>query len=200
MVGKVEERRKDLRDRLIRIAERHIEEEGLSAVKARALATEADCSVGAIYNVFDDLQDIMIAVNGRTFQSLGAHVAKALKGKTNLPPTDRLIVMSHAYMDYAALHPNLWRALFGLRMSTDMQVPQWYLDELARLFGYISGPVSECFPDFDAEEVDLMTRTLFSSVHGIVLLGLENRISAVPEAQLEYMIALLLRSATQKKI
>ncbi|MEM6342162.1 MAG: TetR/AcrR family transcriptional regulator, partial [Pseudomonadota bacterium] len=39
----------------------------------------------------------------------------------------------------------------------------------------------------------------FSSVHGIVLLGLENRISAVPEAQLEYMIALLLRSATQKK-
>ena len=43
-----------------------------------------------------------------------------------------------------------------------------------------------------------MTGTLFSSIHGIVLLGLENRISGVPHGQLKDMIALLLAIVTQK--
>jgi hypothetical protein len=43
-----------------------------------------------------------------------------------------------------------------------------------------------------ADELDLMVRALFSSVHGIVLLGLERRISGVPRPQIEHMIAQVL--------
>ena len=50
----------------------------------------------------------------------------------------------------------------------------------------------ELFPDLDRAEMDLMTRALFSSVHGIVTLGLENRISGVPPEQIERMIAQVL--------
>ncbi|WP_299651535.1 TetR/AcrR family transcriptional regulator [uncultured Tateyamaria sp.] len=199
MASKAEERRNALRDRLITLAEQQIEQEGIQAIKARPLAQAAGCSVGAIYNVFGDLEDIIIAVNGRTFRKLGRFVAAALEGKETLPPTDRLIVMAHAYLDYAGAHPKLWRALFDLRMSADINVPDWYLEELARLFSHINGPVQECFPDMDQNEVDLLTRALFSSVHGIVLLGLENRISAVPRDQIRNMIALILRSATGNK-
>lgn len=199
MAPKSEQRRNALRDRLIDLAEQQIEHSGIQAIKARPLAQAAECSVGAIYNVFGDLEDIIIAVNGRTFRKLGAHVAAALEGKDGLPPTDRLIVMSHAYLDYAANHPKLWRALFDLRMSVDMDVPDWYLEELARLFSYISGPVQECYPKMGETEVGLMTRALFSSVHGIVLLGLENRISAVPRDQIRNMIAFILRASTENK-
>lgn len=197
MSTKAQDRRNALHMTLIDIAEAQIEQDGIGAIKARSLAQEAGCSVGAIYNVFGDLEDIIIAVNGRTFEKLGLHVAAALAGKDALPPTERLIAMSLAYLDYAAAHPLLWRALFDLRMSTDMDVPEWYLSELAQLFGYIDGPVRECFPDLRDEDVGLMTRALFSSVHGIVLLGLENRISGVPRDQVRHMIAMLLRSATQ---
>jgi hypothetical protein len=45
-------------------------------------------------------------------------------------------------------------------------------------------------------DLDLMVRALFSSVHGMVLLGLQNRISGVPRANIEAMIeAVLLRLA-----
>ena len=196
MAKAAEERRKALRDTLIDLAEVEIEENGSAAIKARPLAQAAGCSVGAIYNVFGDLEDIIIAVNGRTFAKLGRFVAASLEGKGDLSPTERLVVMSYAYLDYAAAHPRLWRALFDLQMSTDMDVPAWYLEELGRLFSYIDGPVHECFPDMSAEEVALMTRALFSSIHGIVLLGLENRISGVPRDQIRNMIALILRSST----
>jgi len=199
MSTKAQDRRNALHMTLIDIAETQIEQDGIGAIKARTLAQEAGCSVGAIYNVFGDLEDIIIAVNGRTFEKLGRHVALALAGKETLGPTDRLIAMSFAYLDYAAEHPRLWRALFDLRMSTDMEVPQWYLSELGQLFAFIDGPVQECFPDLDTEEVSLMTRALFSSIHGIVLLGLENRISGVPRDQIRNMIAMLLHSSTGQK-
>ncbi|WP_306113080.1 MULTISPECIES: TetR/AcrR family transcriptional regulator [unclassified Roseovarius] len=199
MTGKVKQRRTELRQRLIDIAEARIAEDGMAAIKARDLAKRADCAVGAIYNVFGDLNDIIIAVNGRTFQRIGAAVAKSLEGREGDTPTDRLIAMSLAYLDFAAANPKTWRTLFDIRMSTEMAVPDWYMSELGRLFGYIAGPVSECFPDMSDDEVNLMTRALFSSVHGIVLLGLENRISGVPGDELERMIALVLVQATGNK-
>lgn len=199
MAGKVEKRRNDLRNRLIDIAEARINEAGISAIKARDLAKRAECAVGAIYNVFGDLQDIIIAANDRTFKRLGNAVAHSLEGKEALPPTDRLIAMSCAYLEFASANPKAWHALFDVRMTKDMAVPQWYLDELERLFGFIAGPVRECFPVMSDEDIALMTRALLSSVHGIVLLGIENRISGVPEDQLQRMIALILRQATENK-
>jgi len=42
-----------------------------------------------------------------------------------------------------------------------------------------------------------MVRALFSSVHGIVLLGLENRISGVPRERIEDMISQVLTQITK---
>lgn len=195
--SKTDQRREDLRQRLIDIAEARITAQGLSSIKARELAKEAGCAVGAIYNVFPDLNGLVLAVNGRTFRKLGKHVSAAVAGRT-LTPQDHLIAMSHAYLGFASHHANLWRALFDLEMSTDMDVPQWYQAELRGLLALISAPLQRIFPDWPPEQVELMTRTLFSSVHGIALLGLEKRISGVPMDRIEAMIALLLRNVTSQ--
>jgi len=194
----VQVRHQDLRARLTDIAEETIRTGGLPALKARDLARQAGCAVGAIYTVFDDLSGVVMAVNGRTFRSLGLAVAGAIDTQRDVGPTDRLITMSNAYLHFAMDHPRLWRTLFDLQMSVDQQVPDWYLAELGRLFAYIAAPLRELFPQMDAANIDLMTRTLFSSVHGIVLLGLERRISGVPVGRIEDMIALLLRNVTSR--
>jgi AcrR family transcriptional regulator len=199
MAGKVEKRREELRNKLIDIAEERIAAGGIDAIKARDLAKQAGCAVGAIYNVFGDLQDIVIAVNGRTFQRLGRRVAAAIDAASDASPTEQLIIISRAYLQFASDHPRLWRTLFDLQMSIESEVPAWYLQELARLFSFISAPLRQVFPEKSDHEIELLTRALFSSVHGIVLLGLENRISAVPRAQLEEMIALILRNVTREQ-
>ncbi|MDH5531314.1 MAG: WHG domain-containing protein, partial [Paracoccaceae bacterium] len=109
------------------------------------------------------------------------------------PPVARLIRMSNAYLAFASENTNLWRALFDLEMTNEMPVPEWYLKELQQLFAHIARPVSELFPDLTPEDLDLMTRALFSSVHGIVLLGLQNRISGVSRGNIEKMIGHVLR-------
>ncbi|MCF6232072.1 MAG: TetR/AcrR family transcriptional regulator [Rhodobacteraceae bacterium] len=192
MSEKTEKRKQDLRERLTDAAHIRIERDGFRALRARDLARDAGCALGAIYNVFNDLNAIVLAVNGITFRRLGATVAQSVKGADTQSPNQRLILMSTAYLHFASTHNNLWRAVFDIQMSLDGPVPEWYVVELAKLFEHISAPLAEIFPDRDAEGLDLMTRTLFSSVHGIVLLGLERRISGVPVEEIEQMIAQLL--------
>lgn len=193
------DRRAALRDTLIDLARDRIAEDGLRALKARDLATSAKCSVGAIYNVFGDLNELSMAVNGETFKALGAHVLAGLAPHAGAPAVDRLIAMSESYLDFASENPRLWRALFDISL-TRTQAPDWYLGALDGLFAIIDVPIAEVFPDLPEDQVRLRTRALFSSIHGIVLLGIENRISSVNRDDMPEMIRFVLRSiAVEKK-
>lgn len=187
MAGKVEKRKAELREKLILAAERRIESSGLAALRARDLASEVGCAVGAIYNVFDDLDALVLAVNGRTFKKLGIAVSQSLEGAEGLPPVERLIRMSNAYLGFAGDNYMRWRTLFDIDMTAS-GVPDWYAHELAQLFANIAQPVAELFPDLKGRETDLMVRALFSAIHGIVILGLQNRISGVARENIERMI------------
>ncbi|CUH89783.1 hypothetical protein PH5382_03736 [Phaeobacter sp. CECT 5382] len=197
MTLKSEQRRAALRETLVAAAEQRISLEGARALRARDLAKDAGCAVGAIYNAFEDLNAIVMAVNGRTFQKLGKMVGASIEAAGDLPPQDRLILMSNAYLQFAAENTRLWRALFDLDMPADGPVPGWYMQELDALFANIARPVSEIFPQKSPAELTLMVRALFSSVHGIVLLGLENRISGVPRERIEDMISQVLTQITK---
>lgn len=198
MAGKVAERRKQLRDDLIRIAETRIAQDGLSALRARDLAAEAGCALGAIYNVFGDLNDLVLAVNARTFQALGADVATALADAPQTP-TDQLIVMAKAYHHFAAEHYNLWRALFDLDRPTGEEAPDWYLTEMGKLFTYIHNPLAALNPQMTLDDLSLLTKALFSSVHGIVLLGLDEASAGKRADKIDAMIALILKQMNTAK-
>lgn len=192
MASKTETRRQELRDTLIAIAERTIASGGLGALRARDLAREAGCAVGAIYNVFGDLTELVLAVNARTFHRLGADVAAAL-AQAPQEPVEQLVVMAQAYHRFAAQNHLSWRALFDVERAEGAAAPDWYLAEMEQLFRYISDPLTVIFPDHTATDLALLTRALFSSVHGIVLLGLDEASAGVPSAAIDRMIALVLR-------
>jgi AcrR family transcriptional regulator len=191
MAGKVEARRAVLRDTLIAHAERRIQTNGLKNLRARDLAKDAGCALGAIYNVFGDLNDLVLAVNARTFKRLGSAVAETLADAPQ-DATQQLIVMSHAYHRFAAENFNAWRALFDIERPAGEAAPDWYLHEIGQLFAYIDAPLSVLFPNHTVETRTLLTKALFSSVHGIVLLGLDEASAGVPAAHLDEMISLII--------
>ena len=66
MAAKTAEKREGLKVALIDAAENAITTGGLSALKARDLAIEVGCALGAIYNVFPNLDSLVFEVNART--------------------------------------------------------------------------------------------------------------------------------------
>lgn len=198
MAGKVEARRAALRETLIEHAEKRIHNDGLKALRARDLAKDAGCALGAIYNVFGDLDELVLQVNARTFEALGAAVAESLAGAAQ-DPVEQLVVMAQAYHGFAARNYHAWRALFDIDRAPGEAAPDWYLIEMGRLFAYIDAPLLALFPDLSDADRTLLTRALFSSVHGIVMLALNEASAGVPAADVDRMISLVLRNLTAQQ-
>src|SRR5262245_66505905 len=94
------QRRAQLRDALVAAAERTVEREGLRGLRARSLAKEVGCAVGAIYNAVEDLDELVLLVNARTLRALEAELAAADRGAEHAGPDAaiaRLVRMALAY-------------------------------------------------------------------------------------------------------
>jgi AcrR family transcriptional regulator len=189
------QRREKLRDALIGAAERMIEAHGLAGLRARALALRVGCAVGAIYNVVTDLDDLVIAVNARTLQALERHLREAGAIGDSSAAADqvvaRLTPMALAYLDFASRNIQRWRAVFDHRLAEGRELPAWYLEDQRRLFEHIEAPLRTLQPDASAEARLLMARSLFSAVHGLVLLGLEEKLQRIPLPVLREQVTLL---------
>jgi AcrR family transcriptional regulator len=198
-----EGRRAELREKLIDAAERLIEAHGLSGVKARPLAEAANCALGAIYNVFPDLDALILAVSARTLERLDAHLAPVLADaeKAGSSPTDTarrgLLDLALAYLDFAYAHRASWRALFEHRLPEGRSVPEWLIADQARLFGKVEALLAPLLPSMSDADRALTARSLFSAVHGLVLLGLEEKLTAMPIGVLLDQLARLVRATVR---
>ena len=174
-------RREQLKEALTDAAVRMIAEQGLSGLKARALADQAGCAVGAIYNVVADLDELILHANARTLAALEkALTAAATSGRGPDWAIDQLVKLALAYLEFAASHRRQWQALFDHRIARGESPPDWYQRDLERLFGYIEQPVAELLPDASPARRALLARSLFSAAHGLVALGLEEKLQFIP--------------------
>ena len=142
MSEKTRKRRAELRIKLIDAAEAAVLNGGIAAVKARDLAGQVGCALGAIYTVFDDISELVLAVNSRTYHRLGQAVSNSVSGLGGADPAKRLTAMAHAYLKFAAENPTTWRALFDVPMPEDSNLPDWYLEETFALLSLISDTLS----------------------------------------------------------
>jgi AcrR family transcriptional regulator len=188
----VRERAQPLRERLLQAAETAVSTRGLAGLKARELSAAAGCALGAIYTAFDDLDELVLSVNLRTLERLERALDDALR---DADPAEALLSLARAYLDFARREEPSWRALFEHRLSGGAPVPDWYAEARNRLFGRLEAPLARLLPDQSPDQRARLARTLFSAVHGVVALGLEQKIADMtPEtldAQLETVVRLI---------
>ncbi|MCS3728512.1 TetR/AcrR family transcriptional regulator [Bradyrhizobium betae] len=192
-MSKALERREKLRSDLILAAERMIASRGLAGLKTRDLAREIGCANGAVYNLVADVDELILRVGSRTLLRLDEALSAAVRvGEPS--PQQTLVRIAIAYCDFAAENLQLWRALFEHRMETDKAVPDWSADDQLRLFRHVYQPLAVLFPKRSPDELGITARSLFSAVHGMVALGLEQKLVAVPLPALRKEIAGLVRA------
>lgn len=194
------DRRTLLRQTLIGAAEQVIATQGLAALKTRDLARAAGCAVGAIYNVFPDLDTLILTVNLRTLVLFDAAIAGSGEAPGRSPGTEGavagLVRLALAYLAFAWEHRLRWQALFDHRMH-GREVPDWYRAEQGRLFSYIEAPLARLCPGLTGEERTVRAQSLFSCTHGLVSIGLDERLMPMPRATLAREIEHLVRAMGQ---
>ena len=156
-------------------------------MRARDLATATGCSVGAIYNIFADLDELVLEVNAGTLRAI-SRTMQAIGGAS---PAAQLAAMADAYLDYAAAHRRRWDALFNHRMPLEALAPGWFQEVQDAAFSHIENPLAMLRPDLDATARRLLGRSIFAAVQGMVALGLDNRLAPMDLELLRAQIGLV---------
>ncbi|MCA6110964.1 TetR/AcrR family transcriptional regulator [Bradyrhizobium cenepequi] len=195
-MSKALERRAKNRDRLIAAAERSIAASGLAGLKTRDLASEIGIANGAVYNLVDDVDELILRVGSRTLTRLDK-VLTAAERDGPADPAATLVRIAVAYCDFAVDNLELWRALFEHRMAPGKSVPDWAISEQMDMFRHIYRPLAALFPARSLEQLSVTARSLFSAVHGMVALGLEHKLIAVPIEALRSEVATIVRAMVE---
>jgi AcrR family transcriptional regulator len=172
------------RFQILEIARRIIATKGLRSLKVRDVAEAAGCSIGSVYNEFGDFDGVILTVNRETVQALTVR----LGGVPAADPVRQLYGLAATYLEFFAEHANLLRALFEHRMEDDRPYPDDILQLVMDAFALMHPPLVRLLPNADDVQIALLSRTLFSAVHGIISLGLEERMVAVPPQMLRQQV------------
>src|SRR5262249_12847509 len=100
------------------------------------------------------------------------------------PDLGRLIRLAQAYLEFAGKHGPRWRALFEHRLHDGQTAPSGYTTELSRIFQLVEEPLRGVRPGLAAGELAQLARAVFSAVHGVVSLGLEQKLGEIPPRRL----------------
>jgi AcrR family transcriptional regulator len=187
------ERRSKLLDELVVAAERRITAGGLAGLKTRELARDIGCANGAVYNLVADMDELILLVGARTLARLDASLIAA-ESDGPAAPAETLVRIALAYCEFSADNLQLWRALFEHRMTQGKPVPEWAVAQQMALFRHIYRPLAVLFPKRSTQQLSVTARSLFSAVHGMVTLGLEQKLIAVPLDALRAEIAIMVRA------
>jgi AcrR family transcriptional regulator len=179
-----EQKKSRRRALMLATARRIIATKGLISLKVRDVAEAADCAIGSVYNEFGDFDGLILTINRETVQRL----TERLSVVADTDARTQLHSLAAGYLEFAAENANLLRSLFEHRMEQDRPFPEDILNMVMDAFALMYPPLFRLLPNRDPAEVALIARTMFSAVHGIISLGLEERMVAVPPEKLRQQL------------
>lgn len=102
----------DLRAALVSAATQRIEQHGIDGLSLRKLAEDIGVSRTAPYHHFKDKNALLSAIAAEGFRVWHAQ-AEAILDNESEPPATRFRQFVHAYIGYAAGHPQVYELMFG---------------------------------------------------------------------------------------
>jgi AcrR family transcriptional regulator len=155
------------------------EREGLAGLTTRAIADAIGYSSGTLYNLFTDLDDIVVHLNGTTLDELSQRLAAVPSGDNAEATLHRL---ADCYMAFVASRPRLWGLLFQDLPNRSAR-PDWYYGRMDHLFAQLEGALDPLFSPVSAAAKRDAARIVWSGVHGMCTLAAEGAVLSWADAR-----------------
>ncbi|OSM04191.1 putative transcriptional regulator TetR [Magnetofaba australis IT-1] len=173
---------------------RIVAKEGLEGLTARRVAGAMGYSVGTLYNLFGNLDGLIMALNARTVAELQLALAQTRAEAADADVAEVVERMAQLYQLHVRDNAGVWRAVFDHHLGKQREVSAEYRHSIAAALAELEQALA---PLYGADHAACATaaRTLWSALHGICSLALEDRLTVVgaPEDPQE-MARLLVRN------
>ena len=166
-----------LRELILDAAQEIIDAQGLAGLSAREIARRIGYSPGTIYNIFDNLDDVVLNVEARVLDALDKRLTDIHQVGSNA--TARVIHIAHAYLAFTKEKPRLWNLLFEHHLPAGIDLPAWYQQKLEGLMGHVERALAPHFGPGQEADLQRASRVLWAGVHGITSLSTADKLSVV---------------------
>jgi AcrR family transcriptional regulator len=166
----------ELRELILKATTELIETDGLSGLSARVIARKIQYSPGTLYNVFQNLDDLILTIEGRLLDGLGDALRQVPASDS---PSQHLKMLAGSYLKYTHQNPKLWNLLFEHHIQSDMEIPDWYDAKLTCLMAMVEADVRRICPNSSDDEINRSSRVLWAGVQGITSLSTADKLSLV---------------------
>lgn len=164
-------------------------ESGLAGLTIRGIAGKIGYSHGTLYNLFDDLDDMILHLNGRTLDALYDSLASVpVDGNAEAD----LLALAQSYIAFTRENAKLWNLLFEHHLPDYQPLPDWHHQKIGLLLGLVDRCLTQFFgPGQDAERLHA-ARVIWSSLHGMS--SLESQRKLIPGDSVEAMATSLIQN------
>ncbi len=181
--------REELCELALDAARRIVDEDGLSALTARKVAGAMGYAPGTLYNLFGNLDDLIVHLNARTLDDL-CHRLSLNPGAGS--PEEVLSRMLNAYLEFLTDHSSLWHLLFEHKLPDDKELPDWYARKVDKVLGLVENALSPLFAEDRQNQKRDAACVLWASLHGICSLYQTGKLSVVTSTSVREMTETLL--------
>jgi AcrR family transcriptional regulator len=166
-------------------------EEGFAALKVRRIALEIGYTVGSIYMVFTNMDDLIMHVKARTLDELGDQLDEKIP---ECAPQEQVLKLAKSYLEFASQNYSLWSMIFEHRLPDGEPIPVWYQEKIDQAFVRVEKLLGQLAAESNQLEVKSAARAIWSGVHGICILSLTSSLDRVGIKDVENNIVLLVEN------
>ena len=171
-----EHTREELREIALQAAEKLVAEHGLAGLSTRKVVGRIGYTVGSLYMVFRNLDELIAQMNERTLDTLQTRLRAAI---AHQPPAAALRALAQTYITFALTETHRWLAIYQHRMPEDQPLPDSFTAKVAGMFELVQQQLALLCPRRSPEDIALAARALWSGVHGICILGFDQKLEMV---------------------
>lgn len=168
----------ELRELILEASTELIKETGYTGLSAREIARRINYSPGTLYNVFENLDDLVLTIEGRLLDRLLEALAQSADGAD---PSERVHLLAARYLKFTHDNPRLWNLLFEHHLPSGREVPAWYQEKLESLLGEVERALTPLMEGVDPKAIRRSARVLWSGVHGITSLSTAEKLAIIPK-------------------
>ena len=162
-------------------AARIMAKQGLRKLSTRLIAARIGYSAGTLYQLFDNLDDIILHVNARALEGL-SEACRDVDFAAG--PEASLYELARRYIRYTVQNPNLWAAVFEHSLPRGRTTPEWYAEKTWMLLGLGEKAIAPFFgPGEEAARLH-EANVLWAGLYGIGSLATTGKLPASESPEL----------------
>ena len=166
----------ELRELILNAATELIEQGGLASLSAREIARAIGYSPGTLYNVFENLDDLVLTIEARLLDKLLLRLKESV---ANAEPMERVARLARAYLGFTHENPRLWNLLFEHHMPAGREVPVWYQAKLDLMLAQVEEALEPRIVHLGESRLKRAARVLWAGVLGITSLSTADKLANV---------------------